>query len=436
MKLIFVNRYFYPDHSATAQLLSSLAFALVERGWEVHVISNRQRYDAAHASLPSTELILGVRVHRVWTSRFGRARLSGRIADYLTFYSSAAWRLCWLARRDDIIVAETDPPMLSVIAASAANIRKARLVNWLQDLFPEIAQALKVRGVNGAVARVLRNLRDKSLRFASANVVLGERMQKKVKHSGVAEARICIIPNWECGRAVKPVDKGNNRLAREWGLEHKFVIGYAGNMGRAHEFDTVLHAARLLKAQKDIVFLWIGGGAQRASLEREAHRLGLESFVFKPYQPRARLFESLSVPDVHLISLRPALEGLIVPSKFYGIAAAARTVLFIGDTNGEIAVALRKYRCGYSVKPGDNKVLARYISELSTNGEIRRLMGERARRMFEAHYEQQLALDRWERVMQQIARVKIRRNQDSLAGGRTGFFIDTRTRVRSTLTPA
>lgn len=435
MKLIFVNRYFYPDHSATAQLLSSLAFALVERGWEVYVISNRQRYDAADVRLPSTDLVQGVRVHRVWTSRFGRARLAGRMADYLTFYSSAAWRLWRLTRPGDVIVAKTDPPMLSVLAAGTAKVRGARLVNWLQDLFPEIAQALNVRWVDGWVARILRGLRDRSLRLASTNVVLGERMQDKVRDAGVAHGQVCIIPNWECGRAVRPVDKGDNQLVREWGLEHKFVIGYSGNMGRAHEFDTVLHAARLLKGQKNIAFLWIGDGAQRASIEREACRSELENFVFKPYQPRERLFESLSVSDVHLISLRPALEGLIVPSKFYGIAAAARTMLFIGDTEGEIAVALRRYRCGYSVKPGDSEVLARYIRELSTNGEMRRSMGKRARQMFEAHYEKQVAVDRWERVVQQVARVKPRQKQDSVAGGRTGFFTDTRSRVR-TLTPA
>lgn len=415
MKLIFVNRYFYPDHSATAQLLSGLVFALVERGWDVHVVANRQRYDAPRASLPPKELIRGVRIHRVWTSRFGRARLLGRAADYLTFYGTATWRLWRLARRDDIIVAETDPPMLSVVAACAASVRKARLVNWLQDLFPEVAQALKVRGIDGIVAQILRKLRDASLRAACTNVVLSERMRKKVENVGVSGARICMIPNWESGQVVRPVSRDQNRLRREWCLADKFVVGYSGNMGRAHEFETVLRAARLLKGQNSISFVWIGEGAQRQWLEREASRLGLGNFVFKPYQPQDRLFESLSLPDAHLISLRPALEGLIVPSKFYGIIAAGRPALFIGDVDGEIAVLLRQHQCGYSVVPGDSEALAARIFELSANSETCRLMGARARRAFEARYESQLALDKWEVMLRRVASTTVASTQANVA---------------------
>lgn len=403
MKLIFVNRYFYPDHCATAQLLSDLAFALVARGWEVHVVANRQSYDAIGGILPYEETTQGVRIHRVWTSRFGRARLPGRMADYLTFYVGAAWRLWRTASADDVIVAKTDPPMLCVLAACIASLRKARLVNWIQDLFPEVAQALKVPGVDGAVARGLRWLRDSSLNAASTNVVLGERMRQKLMKLGISPARTCTIPNWICGQAITPIPKERNRLRREWGLADKFVVGYSGNMGRAHAFDTIVKAASLLSGQADISFVWIGDGAQRQWLERAAEQLGLRNFVFKPYQPRERLCESLSVSDVHLIALRPELEGLIVPSKFYGIAAAGRPALFIGDVAGEIAMLLRRHQCGFSVTPGDGEALAKQIAVLQASSEMRRLMGARARRAFETNYDKRLALEKWNHVLRQVA---------------------------------
>ncbi len=409
MKLIFVNRYFYPDHSATAQLLSSLAFALAEHGWKVHVVTNRQRYDASGSGLSAEECIRDVQIHRVWTSRFGRVRLLGRAVDYITFYSTAAWRLWWLARANDIIVAMTDPPMLSVVAGSVASLRKARLVNWLQDLFPEIAQALYVRGVNRTVARILRNLRDRSLRTASTNVVLGRRMQERLENVGIPSAKICVIPNWQCGQAIRPVPQDSNRLRREWNLEDRFVVGYSGNIGRAHDFVPILRAARFLRDQKDIAFLWIGDGAQRQWLEQEAVRCELPSFIFKPYQPQERLSESLSLPDVHLISLRPALEGLIVPSKFYGVAAAGRPTLFVGDRSGEIAMLLRQHQCGYSVAPGDSELLASYILMLSTDPGVCRLMGARARKVFEQRYDARLAVKRWEVVLRKVSSIPVSR---------------------------
>jgi hypothetical protein len=132
-------------------MLSDLTFALAAGDRRVLVITGRQRYDAPDESLPARETVNGVEVHRVWTSRFGRANLPGRALDYATFYVAAAWRLWRMARRGDVVVAKTDPPMLSVMAAPICRLRGAVLVNWLQDIFPETAEAL---GVGGRLARI------------------------------------------------------------------------------------------------------------------------------------------------------------------------------------------------------------------------------------------------------------------------------------------
>ena len=175
-RLIFINRFFFPDHSATSQILSDLAFHLAGTGREVHVITGSQVYDDPRASLPAHEIIRGVGVHRVLSTRFGRAGLLGRAVDYGSFYLSAWHSLAGLARRDDIIVAETDPPLISVVAMAAARRSDARLVNWLQDVYPEVAVELGVPFVRGPVAAALAALRTRSLQQAAANVVVGDLM--------------------------------------------------------------------------------------------------------------------------------------------------------------------------------------------------------------------------------------------------------------------
>jgi len=180
-KIVFVNRYFHPDISAKSQMLSDLAFYLAGEGLRVHVVTSRQRYDDSNAGLLKTEVVGDVLVSRVWSSRFGRDRLTGRVLDYLTFYFSAMWHLLKLVRPGDIIVAKTDPPLISVVAMVVARMRRAHLVNWLHDLFPEIATALHVRGLNGGVARMLEWLRNLSLTTAVANVAIGEKMAKRLK---------------------------------------------------------------------------------------------------------------------------------------------------------------------------------------------------------------------------------------------------------------
>ena len=267
MKLIFLNRYFYPDISATSQMLSALAFHLAAEGAEVHVIASRQGYEDPSANAAAREDIDGVCVHRIWTSRFGRRRLRGRAIDYLSFNLAAMIELFGVARRGDIVIAMTDPPMISVPAALVARLRGARLVNWLQDVFPDIAERVFIPlGIAGDVARILRNF---SLRRAAANVVLGDRMRDKLLSiSGVAPVR--VIHNWADGTVVEPVSNGSNPLREEWGLSGKFVVAYSGNMGRAHEFETILNASKILRADERIVFLFIGGGHHREQLEKLA----------------------------------------------------------------------------------------------------------------------------------------------------------------------
>ena len=149
MRAIFINRFFHPDHSATSQILADLSFGIAEGGTQVTVITSRLYYDGGNKKLVPQESVAGVDIRRVWTTRFGRSRLNLRAIDYLTFYISSAWALLRIATRDDIIVAMTDPPMLSIIAAPIAKLRGARLVNWLQDLFPEVAEALHAGGKLG-----------------------------------------------------------------------------------------------------------------------------------------------------------------------------------------------------------------------------------------------------------------------------------------------
>jgi colanic acid biosynthesis glycosyl transferase WcaI len=401
-KIVFVNRFFYPDHSATSQFLTDLAVDLARDGMNVHVVTSRLRYDDPGASLPAFEAVSGVKVHRVWTSRFGRGHLGARALDYLTFYVGAARVLWRLVDRDTVLVAKTDPPLISVLSAPIAVLRRAALVNWLQDLFPEVAGKVGMRAVQGPVLRLLRMARNLTLRVARTNVVLGNRMESLVRRQGIPASRVRVIHNWADGEHIRPVATDANPLRTEWGVQGRFVVGYSGNLGRAHEFSTILDAAKQLSPRQEVVFLFIGGGAQRAAVEHDARERRLPNVLFHPYQPRERLHESLSVPDVHLVSLNPALEGLIVPSKFYGIAAAARPTLFVGDVDGEIASIIRDARCGYAVQAGDAAALARRITQLADDAALTKAMGERARELFDQQFDRRLAVRAWREVLEGV----------------------------------
>jgi len=400
MRVVFVNRFYAPDHSATSQMLTDLAVALAAGGMDVHVVTSRLRYDDPSALLSSSDRLDGVTVHRVRTSRFGRGNLAGRAVDYATFYVSAGARLLSLLRRADIAVAMTDPPLISVATGWAARLRGARLVNWLQDVFPEVAAELGFSAARGLPGRALMWLRDRSLRKARANVVLGHRMRDRVAALRVDSTTIAAIPNWAGGAAVRPVARERNPLRAEWGLADRFVVGYSGNMGRAHEFLTLVEAAA---AVPDVMFLFIGGGAQKVQVAAVSAQKGFANLVFKPYQPRERLAESLSAADVHVVTLRPQLEGLIVPSKFYGICAAGRPTIFIGDPEGEIAAEVRASDCGRCVQQGDVAGLVAAIRELRDVMGLRERLGRNARRALEERYDKPIAVRLWRDLLGRVA---------------------------------
>jgi glycosyltransferase involved in cell wall biosynthesis len=383
VKLIFVNRYFHPDHSATAQLLSDLAFHLAGEGCDVHVVTSRSRYDDPAANLPRQEDIRQVRVHRVAGTRFGRAQLRGRLIDYFTFHVTATLALWRLARPGDLIVAKTDPPLLAVSALPVVRVRGACLVNWLQDMFPEVAGAGGLVSGSGLVYRFSRRLRDRALTRATLNVAVSHAMKRHLGGLGVDQARIRVIPNWSDGQAIYPVTAERNELRRSWGLGDSFVVGYSGNLGRVHDIDTVGQAVERFRGRPDITFVFIGGGSGYQALQDRIADRAPETAQFRPYQPRDFLHLSLSTPDVHLVSLAPEMEGLAFASKLYGVLAAGRPVIFIGVQDGEVARLVREADCGISVESGDPCSA----------------MGRRARALFERDFDQDIALGRWKELL-------------------------------------
>lgn len=398
-KIIFLNRFYYPDHSATSQLLTDLVMDLVQRDETVHVITSRLCYDNVLVQLPTRESLNGVSIHRVWTSRFGRHFLPGRAIDYLTFHLSALFCLFMVAKKGDLVVVKTDPPMLSVTLLPVIWIRRAVLLTWNQDIFPDVAERLGVRGMGKRASNLLKKLRNISLRSAKNNVVVGESMIPILLEAGVSAKRIRVIHNWSDGQVVIPVAAEENSLRRAWGLMGRFVVGYSGNLGRAHEFNTLLDAAEQLKDREDIVFLFVGGGIGQEKMAAMAHARQLHNILLKPYQEREKLSLGLSVPDVHWISLLPKLEGLIVPSKFYGIIAAGRPVLYVGDTEGMIPKLLHEGLCGVTLPVGESHLLAQQIVQWADDQVTCLHMGMQSRALFDARFNRPLAMAAWQRVI-------------------------------------
>jgi glycosyltransferase involved in cell wall biosynthesis len=209
MRIVAVNRYYRPDQSPTSRLLTDLAERSAAAGLELVVIASRRNYHGGACMTRPRERLAGVDIRRVWTSGLARDRLLPRAIDDATFHLAAFFAILSLARPGDVVLAKTDPPLLCLAAWAAAALRGARLVNWCQDVFPEVAAALGVGYAGGRFGAVLKWLRNRCCSAAAFNAVLSPAMRQVLLAQGVAPDKLRVLPNW-CDAALAPVPRAKN----------------------------------------------------------------------------------------------------------------------------------------------------------------------------------------------------------------------------------
>ena len=387
MILYLVNRYFWPDESATALLLTDLAEDLRAAGHEVHVFTSRQLYNRPQAQLPKHQIWQGIQIHRLPTSRFGRGHFCGRLFDIITFHLALRYANNITVKPDAWFVM-TDPPLVVNTVLQLRLQLDGRVIHHVDDVYPDLAMALGSLPQRGLVSSLLGRWVKEGLRNCDQVLALGECMARVLKQKGVTADRLAITPPWADGSRLFPLDHGENRFRQEIGIpgDH-LVVMYSGNMGLGHRFETVLAAARSLASNDKIHFVFIGEGARKPQIDACRRTHHLSNIMMLPYQPRERLRETLSAGDIHLISLDAQVQGFIVPSKLAGILAVGRPVVFLGNEQNSIAAAILQEQCGHVIPEGDVSRLEAIIKRFIKNPEHRRRLGAAARNLFEREYD-------------------------------------------------
>jgi len=364
VRTFFLNRFYWPNESATAQLLHDVTRHLAARGRCVVVLTCD---DSPGGHIPRTEEHTGVRIIRVSRVRL-RAGLAQRAFDAARFLAASAWVLVRQCRRGDTVVAMTDPPLLGVVAGFFAGLKHARVVHWAQDIYPEIVIALVDQPFVRHAARLALPLRDASWRGADRCVAISGEIAALMAARGVCARRISIVANWAPrGITALPRD-AVDALRSAWGLEGRFVVAYSGNLGRVHDLAAIADLAEHLRTNADIVILIIGSGPGQTRLSEAVAARRLDNVVFLPPQPRAMLNQSLAVADVHLVTLRPDCAGLVFPSKTYGIARAGRAIAFIGPRDCEPARLIAEHGLGIAATRDELPQLADRLRQWSRDG--------------------------------------------------------------------
>lgn len=356
---------FYPEMVSTGQTLTELCEVLVDMGIDIEVVCGPPTILVRESSIPSYMEHRGIRIKRVWGTRFNKLNFVGRVANQITFALSVFVHLVCDGSKRPILVL-TNPPFLALICGLLRKFHGVPYIYLIFDVYPETAIKLGILKEKGVVSRVWDWCNKFMFEYASVIIVIGRCMQDILARKLSAEARrkIRVIHVWSDDNLIQAASVNENPFIKKWGLEGKFVVSYSGNMGRFHDMETIMEAAKGLKGRDDIVFLFIGEGHKKQWSKDFADKWKLKNCQFHSYVDREDLGFSLKSADIGLVSLLEGQEGLSVPSKTFGLMAAGVPVIAIMSNTSEIARIVEEEQCGVVVRPGEPEELVNAILNL------------------------------------------------------------------------
>lgn len=404
-RIIFFNRSYWPDVDATGQLLTNLCEGLAPT-YDVTVIAGLPNKIVEEGKQVSTgqEKRHGVVIDRVWHTQFAKSSRLGRVLNYVSFLFTA-FLSSFRHGTPDIIVVETDPPILCFLGEVLRSWHRCALVVYLQDIYPDVAVALG-KLPRGRCVSLLRRLMYGIYRRADRVIVLSEDMRRTIESTKIEQRHLACIPNWVDTEVIKPM-KAENRFRRKFQLEKNFVVMYSGNLGQCQPWMDLIEAAEYLQSTSRIKIILIGDGVSRPWLQAETQRRGLKNVQFIEFQPSSELSSSLSAADLHLVLIEPSVVNYLMPSKVYAILASGTPLVFVGPRECELARLVEQENIGIVTPTNDPKTLCaailcaqHHLSELED-------MGKRARALAVTRFDYRIALKQFITLFQQISEERL-----------------------------
>ena len=373
MHILLLNEYFPPDTSATAKCAAQVAEAL-SVNHRVTVLAGRPSYDPSERHpryLLRREVRGNLAVERVGSTAYPRFQMRRRVSNYLTYLSLAIPRA--LSIRSDIVVAMTDPPIEGIAGALVARLSGRPFVYNIRDMYPDMAVGGSIVRPGSFTAR-WEKMHRWALRRAARVIVLGEDMRDRIVAKGVDPARVAISRDGI--RVPESLPSAENSVAREIRGDFRFALVHAGNIGFYGAWQTLISAVQMLQ-NEGVGLIFVGEGAMKSQVE--AMTKGCGAIRFLPFRPPSEVPLVLSSGDMHVVSVKRGLEGVVVPSKLYPTLAAGRPVLGVAPEETDVVRIVRRTGCGVAANPDDPASVAQAIRSVLHDPEQLQIMARRAR---------------------------------------------------------
>lgn len=357
--IYMVSEIYYPEEISTGYILTKIAEG-VAQNYPVHVITGPPDYSGKKI-VPDNEVRNKVSIERVKSIDLDKNKLSTRLLRSIILSFKLVYRTFIKVKKGDVIFVVTNPAPLLILMSLVSKITRSRLVILVHDVFPENLVVANFLKKDSFFYKVLLVIFNKIYASADQVIVIGRDMkllmEEKTKSS---HPQINIITNWADVSDITPTDRMTNPLLQKLKIENKFIVQFAGNLGRVQGVDQLVEAAIALR-EENIHFLFIGDGARKKWLLQQVSEKKLENITCLDFLPREQQQIFLNACDVGLVSLAPGMTGLGVPSKTYNILAAAKPVIAIVDSKSEIGMLVNEEKIGWVVSPGSTEEMINAI---------------------------------------------------------------------------
>ena len=398
MRILLLNLYYPPDTSATARMAHTVVDAICVHH-RVTVLCGRPSYDPTERRswrLYQTENDGLVRIIRVGSTAFPRFNMKKRLMNYLSYVWLAIPRALFLDC--DVVLAMTDPPFQGIAGAFVAMLKRKPCVYNIRDLYPDMAIGGNIVQP-GLLARLWEKMHRWALRRAGCVTVLGEDMRARIIAKGVEPSRVVVIRDGaELPNPTEPAVLLDPEVVRAIRGGFSFVLLHAGNLGFYGAWNTLITAARKM-ARDGVGLVFVGGGALRSQLEIAA--AGAENIRFLNYFPSDKIASVLASADAHIVTIKRGLEGVVVPSKMYGILAAGKPIVAVAPKETDVVSLGQKQGFAAAADPDKPAELVSVIRELIGDATKLRALGEAARSAAPS-YDRSLELQKYQEILNRL----------------------------------
>lgn len=394
-----VSELYYPEETSTGYYLTKIAEGLAGT-FEVKALCGQPNYSGRGIRSPKKETHLGVEIRRAWGTRLDKNVIPFRLLNMLTLGGSIFLKALFKFKKGEKVLVVTTPPVLPFLVALAAILKKAEYTLLIHDNYPEILIAVGKAEENSTPVKILDFFNRRLYGRAAKIIVVGRDMRKLLsdKTEGL-DVPIEYIPNWAELEQVAPADRKTNPLLLELGLADKLVFLYAGNMGHPNDLESLIECAERLRDDAEIHFIFLGAGAKRKWLERQARERALPNVTLLAPRPRSEQNIFLNACDVAVVSLINKMKGVSMPSRTYNILAVGKPILALADQDSEVAKVVEEDAVGWVVPPNAPDALLCKIKQIKNERAAIPEMQTRSRRAALEKYSLPTAVEKYRDVL-------------------------------------